>query len=88
MHARAIIALVSLLLASACAPLSSSGPRDEAPADASSSDSDAIVRRPTPRCPLPGQRAVAEICNAFDDDCDGAMDEGVCSDPCDVFGAR
>lgn len=86
MHPRALVALLCLLLASACAPLSS--PSGEPRADASDSDADAIVRRPTRRCPLPGQRAVAELCNAFDDDCDGVMDEGVCSDPCDVFGAR
>jgi hypothetical protein len=32
-----------------------------------------------------GQASVAEVCNAFDDDCDGVMDEGVCDDPCGVF---
>ncbi|MEZ4297101.1 MAG: MopE-related protein [Polyangiaceae bacterium] len=35
-------------------------------------------------CPYPGQIAVAEICNGFDDDCDGVIDEGACSDPCDT----
>ena len=40
-----------------------------------------------PACPHPGQVAVAEECNAFDDDCDGLMDEGVCDDPCNVFDA-
>jgi hypothetical protein len=37
-----------------------------------------------PICALPGQIAVAEICNGFDDDCDGVVDEGVCNDPCDA----
>ena len=36
-------------------------------------------------CPNVGQVAVDEVCNAFDDDCDGVMDEGVCDDPCGVF---
>jgi len=36
------------------------------------------------KCPLPGQIAVAEICNGFDDDCDGQIDEGgICRDECD-----
>ncbi len=39
------------------------------------------VRKPV--CPLPGQVAVAEICNGFDDNCDGVIDENACSDPCD-----
>jgi hypothetical protein len=37
-----------------------------------------------PACALPGQVSVAEICNGFDDNCDGVVDEGVCSDPCDA----
>ena len=36
-------------------------------------------------CPHAGQIAVAEECNAFDDDCDGRMDEGACDDPCNAF---
>ena len=39
----------------------------------------------TPACSRVGQVAVPEECNAFDDDCDGTVDERVCDDPCDVF---
>ncbi|MBK8587678.1 MAG: hypothetical protein IPN77_00900 [Sandaracinaceae bacterium] len=38
-----------------------------------------------PACPYVGQAPVEEVCNAFDDDCDGVMDEGVCDDPCGAF---
>lgn len=38
---------------------------------------------PPPTCPLRGQVPADEVCNGFDDDCDGEVDEGVCDDPCD-----
>jgi len=58
-----------------------------------SSDSDALASArgrsaiSGASCPNPDQISVAEECNAFDDDCDGVMDEGVCDDPCNVFDA-
>jgi hypothetical protein len=36
----------------------------------------------TADCPAFGQVPVPEECNAFDDDCDGEIDEGACDDPC------
>ena len=39
---------------------------------------------PTVTCPVAGQVPVDEICNGFDDDCDGVVDEDVCNDPCDA----
>ena len=33
-----------------------------------------------------GQMSAQEICNAFDDDCDGTVDEGLGGDPCDENG--
>lgn len=38
---------------------------------------------PIVTCPMVRQVPFPEVCNAFDDDCDGRMDEGTCDDPCD-----
>lgn len=38
---------------------------------------------PIVTCPMARQVPFPEVCNAFDDDCDGRMDEGTCDDPCD-----
>lgn len=62
-----------LLAALGCTPGSNRPPREM----------DAGVTTTT--CPNVGQTSAAEVCNAFDDDCDGVMDEGVCDDPCGVF---
>lgn len=90
-----IVALCVALLAMACVPAEpgtppADGARPPEP-DSSAPVVDAsdpeIPDSATPDCPEPGQVAMNELCNAFDDDCDGVVDEGVCDDPCDVFDA-
>lgn len=51
-------------------------------ATAADAGSDAM-EPPTVTCPMARQVPFPEVCNAFDDDCDGRMDEGTCDDPCD-----
>jgi len=59
---------------------SDAGPADAAPPDADVPD--AAPDAGAADCPGYGQVPVPEQCNAFDDDCDGEVDEGVCDDPC------
>jgi hypothetical protein len=35
-------------------------------------------------CAIRGQTPIDEVCNGYDDDCDGVVDEDVCDDPCSV----
>ena len=72
---RTIGSAILILTALGCTP-GSSGPRDEPDLGT------------PPSCPRSGQVAVDEVCNAFDDDCDGIMDEGICDDPCGAFDER
>lgn len=85
-NTRAILIALSLLFAvAACDPDDpSGGDRDAGPPDAGDTDAGGADSG-EPECPLFGQIPVPEECNAFDDDCDGVVDEGVCDDPCDVF---
>lgn len=85
MAKRTTILLCALLLPLlGCPPCEP--PADPRP-DAAQVDPDPDPARDSevPACPAFGQVAVPEECNAFDDDCDGRLDEGVCDDPCDVF---
>lgn len=58
-----------------------SNPADASTTDASTADAGRDASVVT--CPQARQVPFPEVCNAFDDDCDGVMDEGACNDPCD-----
>jgi hypothetical protein len=74
--------LILMTLLAMVAPACNDATKRSLPAGSAVAAGQAL--KPGPRCPLPGQVAVAEICNGFDDDCDGVIDENVCSDPCDT----
>ncbi len=69
--------------ASTSPPPDSAVTRDAGTDAASEADAHVDASEPTATCPMARQVPFPEVCNAFDDDCDGRMDEGTCADPCD-----